>query len=406
MSRTKNLSAAPALPLFSASEAEKNANVDHPYPVVSLFSGAMGLDLGLEAAGLKVAVAQDVDRWCVETMRQNGHLAIEGDIRELVEHDKKCRFLTDASGLAAGKVFAVVGGPPCQPFSTAGRRLGSTDARGQLYADFLHVVRALRPRFFIMENVKGLASMPTLADDPHSPPLLETILGDFAAAGYKTVHGVLDAVHYGTPQFRERLVIVGSRDGEGIFLPHASHFPQHQDPALRWRTLSDALSGLPEIGAHASLSAQAKRFLAMVPPGGNWKNLPSEFAREAMGGAFESGGGKVGFFRRLSWSEPSPTLVTSPNQKATMLCHPTELRTLSVREYARIQAFPDTWQFQGRAADAYRQIGNAVPVPLGRALGQMLRSVAQGDSTIHVRRMRGTSVHRFMQFGVPKASDD
>lgn len=394
------------LPLFLPSEQAQAENARHPYPVVSLFSGAMGLDLGLEAAGLRVAVAQDVDRWCIETMRRNGHAAVEGDLRELVAADPKCRFLTDAAGVLAKNVFAVVGGPPCQPFSTAGRRLGSDDQRGQLYEEFIRVVKALRPRFFVMENVKGLASMPTQADDETSPPLLETILRGFTGLGYKTIHGVLDAVHYGTPQFRERLVIVGSRDGEEIFLPAPTHFPRHQDPEMRWRTLADALVNMPDVGPWATLSPQARRFLALVPEGGNWKSLPPQLAKEAMGGAFESGGGKVGFFRRLNWHEPSPTLVTSPNQKATMLCHPTELRPLSVREYARIQAFPDDWKFEGKPADAYRQIGNAVPVPLGRALGQMLLAVATGTATVRVRRMRGTSVHRGMQFGQQGTDDD
>lgn len=383
-----------ALPLFGPDANAAAASARHPYPVVSLFSGAMGLDLGLNAAGLHVAVAQDNDRWCVETMRRNGHVAVEGDIRGLVAHDPSCDFLLRPGELRRDAVFAVVGGPPCQPFSTAGKRKGVEDARGQLYEEFIKVVTALRPRFFIMENVKGLASMPSDPLDKQSKPVLETILESFARIGYRTVHGVVDAVHYGTPQFRERLVIVGSRDGEDVFVPAPSHFHRHQDPALRWRTLGDAIGDLDDAGAHANFSPAVRRFLALVPMGGNWKSLPALLAREAMGGAFESGGGKVGFYRRLSFAEPAPTLVTSPVQKATMLCHPTELRPLSVREYARLQQFPDDWVFEGRTTEGYRQIGNAVPVPLGRALGQMLRAVAEGNAEIRVKRMRGTSVHR------------
>lgn len=394
------------LPLFDATPEQLRGNADHPYPVVSLFSGAMGLDLGLNEAGLRVAVSQDIDHWCVETMRRNQHLAIEGDIRDLVAQDPSCAHFLQVAGLTPGSVFAVVGGPPCQSFSTAGKRKGVEDARGQLYQEFIKVVSALAPRFFIMENVKGLASMPSDPIDKNSKPVLETILEEFKTLGYHTVHGVLDAVHYGTPQFRERLVIIGSRDQEAIFLPAPTHFYQHQEPSMRWRTLGDAIGDLRVTGPHANFSATVKKYLAMVPEGGNWKSLPAHLTQEAMGGAFESGGGKVGFYRRLKFAEPSPTLVTSPIQKATMLCHPTELRPLTVAEYARIQRFPDHWMFEGRITECYRQIGNAVPITLGKALGQALLSVAQGNSTIQVKRMRGTSVHRKLSVMNSGGEDD
>lgn len=386
------------LSLFHASPAQSEANRTHPYPVVSLFSGAMGLDIGLEQAGLRTVIAQDIDRWCVETIRRNGHLAIAGDIRELIASDPHLHGFRDASGMHDTEVFAVVGGPPCQPFSTAGKRRGVQDDRGQLYEDFVRTIQALRPRFFVMENVKGLASMRAEADDSGSMPVLDHILELFDQLGYRTVHGVLDAVHYGTPQFRERLVILGSRDGEDIFLPIPSHFPRHQNPDLRWRTLGDAIGDLPEsgpgVGPHAKFSASIQHYLHSVPEGGNWKNLPENLRPEAMGGAYASGGGKVGFFRRLSRSEPAPTLVTSPVQKATLLGHPTQLRPLSVREYARIQGFPDTWRFEGTTSDCYRQIGNAVPVPLGKAIGQALIATATDTANVRVKRMRGTSVHQ------------
>lgn len=367
------------------------------FPVVSLFSGAMGLDLGLIDAGLHVAVSQDFDKWCVETIRKNGHIAVGGDIRDLIKADPKCDFLLKPAKINKDSIFAVVGGPPCQSFSTAGKRKGAEDERGMLYNQFIHVVSTLNPRFFVMENVKGLASMPSDPTDKKSPPLIHHILRKFKTLGYHTVHGVLDAVHYGTPQFRERLVIVGSRDKEAIFLPSPTHFHMHQDAGMRWRTLFDAIGDITEPGPHGLFSSKTSEYLKLVPEGGNWRSLPPAIAKIAMGGAYESGGGKVGFYRRLSYTEPAPTLVTSPSQKATLLCHPRETRPLSVREYAQIQRFPDSWQFEGKASDCYRQIGNAVPIPLGRAIGQMLISVALGNSEIRVKRMRGTSVHDTMR---------
>ena len=366
------------------------------FPVISLFSGGMGLDIGLEKAGLNIAISQDFDKWCVETIRSNKHKAIQGDIRELLESDPSCKFLLDEACLQKEDVFAVVGGPPCQAYSTAGKRKGEDDERGQLYQQFIHVIKEVKPRFFVMENVKGLCSMLIDKGTVFERPLLDEILKEFKQAGYHTVHGVVDAVHYGTPQFRERLVIIGSRDKEAIYLPMPTHFHFHQNQNMRWKTLGEAIFDLKDPGSSASLSPKTLQYLKLVPEGGNWKSLPQNIVEEAMGGAYNSGGGKVGFYRRLSFDEPSPTLVTTPNQKATLLGHPRELRTLSVKEYARIQGFPDDWVFKGSLANCYKQIGNAVPIPLAKAIGEMLMAVALGTSQVHSKRMRGTSVHKEM----------
>jgi len=364
------------------------------FSVISLFSGAMGLDLGLMKAGLNVTVSQDLDKWCIGTIRRNGHVGVSGDLRKLIASDASCQFLLQPANLKKPHVFAVVGGPPCQAFSTAGKRLGSLDLRGSLYSQFLHVVATLHPRFFVMENVKGLLSMHASPKDKNSPLLLDVILEEFGKIGYKTVHGLLDAVHYGTPEFRERVIIVGSRDHEPIYLPRPTHFPFHQSPEYRWKTLGQTIGNLEGTKMpHLNFSPKIRKYLELIPEGGNWKNLPRSIVQKAMGGAYESGGGKVGFFRRLSYEEPSPTLVTSPIQKATMLCHPKETRPLSVKEYSRIQGFPESWIIEGGVSDCYRQIGNAVPVKLGEAIGQMLVSVATGASEIRVKRYRGTSVH-------------
>ncbi|GAA0209758.1 DNA cytosine methyltransferase [Kangiella japonica] len=353
----------------------------------------MGLDLGLETAGLQVAVSQDFDKWCVETIEANNHKAILGDIRKLIAHDPSCDFLFNDINISKEDVFAVVGGPPCQAYSTAGKRRGEDDERGQLYQQFVHVVNSVKPRFFIMENVKGLSSMMVDKGTSKERPLLDIILKEFKDIGYHTVHDVVDAVHYGTPQFRERLIIIGSRDNEPVYIPMPTHFHFHQNPTMRWKTIGDALDGLDSVGPCGKLPERIQKYLKLVPEGGNWKSLPQNIVEEAMGGAYKSGGGKVGFFRRLSFNEPSPTLVTSPTQKATLLGHPRELRPLSVREYARIQGFPDDWSFKGSITNCYKQIGNAVPIPLGKAIGEMLRAVALGNSQVHSKRMRGTSVH-------------
>ncbi len=360
------------------------------HPVLSFFSGAMGLDLGLIEAGLDVVMGQELDARAVATIEANGHRVLPGDLRVILEEDPRLSELQRRAGVAEGELFAVVGGPPCQPFSTAGRRLGVEDARGMLVFDYLTAVERLMPRFVVLENVKGLVSAPGM----HRETLVEEIAERLESIGYRVEWGVVDAVHYGAAQFRERLLLVASRDHEPIFIPVPTHFQYHQDGRYRWQTLADVIGDLPEAEQEAGrFSPKVQAVLDLVPPGGNWRSLPPEVAEEAMGGAWKSGGGKVGFFRRISFSEPAPTLLTSPVQKATMLAHPTLPRPLSVREYARIQGFPDSWQFVGTTSDKYRQIGNAVPVALGRAIGQMLLSVAAGDARIETKRRRGTSTH-------------
>jgi DNA (cytosine-5)-methyltransferase 1 len=369
--------------------------------VISLFSGAMGLDIGLTQAGLTVKVGQDFDKACVETMQANGHNVVPGNIQEIEPQQ-----LLDMAGLSVGEPFLICGGPPCQPFSTAGKRLGINDPRGSLFMDFIRMISYIKPRFFVMENVKGIMSAPLkhtpIADrtkdsmeyENQLGTVLDVVLNEFKKLGYTTVYGVLDAVNYGVPQFRERFVLIGSRDHEDIYLPMPSHFQMHQNKDLRWNTLYDAIHDLEnDYGDCTSFSEERMQYLKLVPQGGNWRSLPEEIIKAAMGGAYESGGGKVGFYRRLDYKQPSPTLVTSPVQKASMLCHPTQNRPLSVKEYARIQQFPDNWVFKGTTVAKYRQIGNAVPVGLARALGQTLLSVANNDATIKTKRVRGTDVH-------------
>lgn len=362
---------------------------------ISLFSGAMGLDIGLMEAGIKIEIGQDFDAYCVQTMAANGHKGLLGDIRDISPE-----MLLKEADMKVGEPFLVCGGPPCQPFSTAGKRMGINDPRGSLFLDFVRMIDAIRPRFFVMENVKGLMSAALKDENGKSTDtkVLDVILGEFKKLNYKTVYGVLDAVNYGVPQFRERFVLIGSRDNENIFLPVPTHFHVHQNSDYRWRTLGDTIRDLENTDGECDVFSDSRmRYLKMVPEGGNWKDLPDGIVQEAMGGAYNSGGGKVGFYRRLSYSQPSPTVVTSPVQKATMMCHPVKDRPLSVAEYARIQQFPDGWKFIGTTASKYKQIGNAVPVGLARAIGEMLVSVANKEHEVVVKRIRGTGIHDKIQ---------
>lgn len=362
---------------------------------ISLFSGAMGLDLGLEQAGFDTLACVEINRVARETIRLNQNrlgrqMVLLEDVTQISAQD-----LLEATGLRVGELALVSGGPPCQPFSTAGRRGAIQDPRGSLFRDFVRLIEGLRPRFFVMENVRGLMSAAirhrpmaergktALPYEPDEQPgsAFRVVLEEFTRLGYSFVYGLLNAADYGVPQMRERVIIIGSRDHEPIALPQ----PTHSEKGLklpRWRTLREALSSLDEISPqYQSYPESRLKYLRLVPEGGNWRNLPLELRKEAMGGAYNSGGGKMGFYRRLAWNKPSPTVTTSPAQKATDMCHPSELRPISVREAARIQGFPDDWQFAGSISDQYRQIGNAVPVGLGLAIGGAIYRTIEGEQS-------------------------
>lgn len=362
--------------------------------VVSLFSGAMGLDLGLERTGrFRLLAAIERDRASCDTIRENkrlGHLptrlkVIEADIATL---DPK-QLMKDL-GLKPGELDLLIGGPPCQSFSTAGRRGTVQDARGTLIWEFLRFVAVVRPKFFLMENVRGLLSAALvhrpLAERPAKggPPLradeepgsvvrlFANDISKLAGVKYHLDCFEVNAVNYGAPQLRERAIFIGNRMGKVVDLPNPTHGPAGSG-LKRWATLGDALKGLRDRNPIImDFSPRKKKFLGMVPPGGNWRSLPETIQRESMGKAWAAKGGRSGWWRRLSLDLPCPTLVTMPNHASTSLCHPTEVRALSVREYARIQGFPDHWVFMGKPAEQYTQIGNAVPLRLGEVAGEIV----------------------------------
>jgi len=195
----------------------------------------------------------------------------------------------------------------------------------------------------------------------------------------------VNAVNYGAPQLRERALFIGNRCNAQVDFPDPTHGPARSEQKQAslfepqngklapWASLADAIADLRETNrVIMDFSARKKKYLGMVPPGSNWRSLPVTVQKESMGTAWHAKGGRSGWWRRLSFDLPCPTLVTMPNHAGTALCHPTEVRALTLREYARIQEFPDDWQICGTPAQQYAQIGNAVPVRLGRVAGEVI----------------------------------
>ncbi len=361
-------------------------------PVISLFSGAMGLDLGLEAAGLNIALTLECSTTPIATIARNRPSLplIDKPIEEVSSSE-----ILETAGLKPNQAFAVVGGPSCQAFSTAGRRQSLDDPRSTMFMHFVRVIKDTRPKFFIMENVRGLLSAavrhrplrmrgpgyPPLEPEEHLGSAFRVVAQTLRDLGYYCIFDVLNAADYGVPQTRQRLVIVGSRDGKRLRMPEATHDSEGTDGMPKWRTLGEAFEGLDEEEPDYYLFCPTKeRYLSLIPEGGNWRQLPEDLKSLALGRAFHSWGGRSGFFRRLSRERPSPALTTCPDSKATMLCHPTELRPLSVGEYARIQQFPDDWVFEGTVRKKYVQVGNAVPIGLGTAIGKSLITAARSHA--------------------------
>jgi DNA (cytosine-5)-methyltransferase 1 len=265
----------------------------------------------------------------------------------------------------------VTGGFPCQAFSYAGRQLGFEDARGTLFFEFARAVKEIQPLICVGENVRGLVNH----DNGKTLAGMVSVLDEL---GYDVLPPrVLKAIHHRVPQKRERLLIVGLRKDAGLKFD----FPQANKDIF---TMADALkkgrlfeTDVPKSEGQP-YPLKKKQIMDLVPPGGYWRDLPLDIQKSYMMKSFFLGGGKTGMARRLAWDEPSLTLTCNPAQKQTERCHPEQTRPLTVREYARIQTFPDAWQFVGSVSSCYKQIGNAVPVNLAQAVGQSVVKTLNG----------------------------
>ncbi|MDZ4717161.1 MAG: DNA cytosine methyltransferase [Roseiflexaceae bacterium] len=370
---------------------------DHPTYMVkrdnpvalSFFSGAMGLDLGIEQAGFDIRLVCEVDKYCRETITHNKpELALIGDIANY-SPDDILRF----SGLSrADDVDLMIGGPPCQAFSTAGRRNGFNDNRGNVFLTYLDIVLDIRPKYFVIENVRGLLSCPMnhrphemrgpdypdLSFDERPGGALYFVLNTIQRAGYSYSFNLYNAANFGSPQVRERVVIVCSRDGSKPPFLTPTHAEDGMYSLKKWKTFRDATHDLTE---HHHINFPEKRlvYYRMLQEGQNWRSLPEELQKEALGKSYAAGGGKTGFLRRLSWDKPAPTLVTHPAMPATDLAHPEQNRPLSIEEYKRLQEFPDEWLVAGPLIEQYRQVGNAVPASLGQAIGRLIYRLLRNE---------------------------
>lgn len=315
------------------------------YKSIELFAGAGGLALGLENAGFEHNLLVEIDKHAAATLKCNRP-----------NWKVEC---ADAREVAFDNMFAdvVTGGFPCQTFSYAGKKAGFEDARGTLFFEMARCIKEIKPKIAVGENVKGLLAH----DNGNTLKAMVSILNEL---GYRVAYRVLRAQYLDVPQKRERLVIIGVRKDLNIPIL----FPKEKNYTISMR---EALKHVPSSPGQ-EYPEKKRKIMKLIPPGGYWKDLPIDLQKEYMGGSFYMGGGKTGMARRLSWDEPSLTLTCSPAQKQTERCHPEETRPLSVREYARVQTFPDDWVFQGSMSNQYKQIGNAVPVNLGYHIGRCL----------------------------------
>lgn len=338
-------------------EEEMKSIPIRPYTSVELFAGAGGLALGLEKAGFNHVLLNEIDADACSTLRMNrpNWVVAEQDVRNMSFKNLR------------GKVDFLSGGFPCQAFSYAGKQGGFNDTRGTLFFELARAVHEIQPKVFMCENVKGL-----VAHDKGRT--LRTIKNVIRELGYTLIEPrVLKAILYQVPQKRERLIMIAIRNDIASKVVFRWPAPYHRIMTLRDAFYKGELYSTDVPQSEGQKYPEKKRqVMSLVPMGGYWRDLPEEVQKEYMGGSFELEGGKTGMARRLSLDEPSLTLTCAPAQKQTERCHPLETRPLTVREYARIQTFPDDWCFAGRVSSQYKQIGNAVPVNLAYALGRAL----------------------------------
>jgi len=355
---------------------------------ISFFSGAGGLDIGIHKAGFDIKLCVEIEEKYCMTLKEN-HPNWNVKNGDIMEYNKEKVYI-EAGLNKSEEIDLIFGGSPCQSFSTAGKRQAFDDIRGKAMLKYADIVEEIKPKAFILENVRGLLSaalkhrklkergenFPPLTDEELPGSALKYLLSKFKS--YNIEVKLINAANYGVPQKRERVFIVGIRKdlNKKFKFPDPTHNKNGDNGKHKWVTVEKVfkeLEGKVEKHNYLTYSPKRLKYMKMIPKGGgNWRDLPENMIKEAMGGAYNSGGGKVGFFRRIKIDEPAPTLLTSPMQKSTNLGHPYEDRPLSIQEYLAIQGFPLEYKVAGTLNDQYTQIGNAVPVQLAYIIGNAI----------------------------------
>lgn len=332
---------------------------------IELFAGAGGLALGVEKAGFSHLGLIEFNKPAADTLRRNRPQwnVICDDIANI-----SCLDLEEYFHVPKGSLDLLSGGAPCQAFSYAGKRLGLEDTRGTLFYHYAVFLCKLQPRMFLFENVRGLLTH-------NNGKTYQTMLNVFQEAGYQTHFKVLNAWNYGVAQKRERLITIGIRNDLANSIKFDFPIPHDYAPVLR-----DVLQNVPE-SLGVRYSKKKEEIFSLVPPGGYWRDIDPEIAKEYMKSCWFMGGGRTGILRRLSMDEPSLAVLTSPSQKQTDRCHPLEPRPFTVRENARCQSFPDDWIFEGSIGEQYKQVGNAVPVNLAYEIAVSIRKALEGGKS-------------------------
>lgn len=353
--------------------------------VVDLFTGAGGLSCGFaDRARFETLFANDIMEDAIETYRMN-HPGVPAFADDIAAIDR--RSMEEELGRSCAADI-VIGGPPCQAYSTVGRRL-LDDPRASLFQEYFRILREFEPRVFLYENVTGLLSM-------DGGNLVKEIIALFSSLGYELCYEVMNAADYGAPQFRRRVILVGTLLGVPFEFP---------DPTVGTHlTLGEALGDLPLVPSEPSTyacdprnafqeamrdgapdtiadhvaprhNARLRAIMEALPDGGTLADLPEDFPEE-----YRPTSGFANSYARLWWNRPSVTLTRNFGTPSSSRCiHPKAPRALTTREGARIQTFPDSYRFHGSRSSKNLQIGNAVPPVLARVLAGAIQAHFEAD---------------------------